>query len=193
MNMQRTSPVASSVALSLAVIVLLHAQALAAESTVSGTGVEVIRRPPEVLRMRIEISAKGKTLAEALRKLAARRETALQELAKMSSDKEETRAGEARVNSATSDRQRQIEMMVRQRMLQAGKKSKKAAKKPVSVSCTVTSEWKLQGKTAEELLLEAQAIEDKMRGRSGRKEFGRHDRRRGRARRGNGRRGDDVQ
>jgi hypothetical protein len=57
-----------------------------------------------------------------------------------------------------------MEMMVRQRMRQAGKKNKKAPEKPIAVSCTVTAEWKLKGKTPIELLLEAQAIEDKVRG-----------------------------
>ena len=56
-----------------------------------------------------------------------------------------------------------MEMMVRQRMRQAGKRSKKAPEKPVSVSCTLTAQWKLQGKTSETLLLETQAIEDKVR------------------------------
>ena len=35
--------------------------------TVSGSGHEVIKRPPELLRMQIELSAKGKTLTDALK------------------------------------------------------------------------------------------------------------------------------
>ena len=54
-------------------------------------------------------------------------------------------------------------MMVRQRMQQAGKKSKKPAEEPLTVSCLLTCEWNLQGRSAEELLVESHAIEEKAR------------------------------
>jgi hypothetical protein len=148
--------------LCVATDVLVQAQSVGGESTVSGTGVEVIKRPPELLRMQIEISAKAKTLGVALKKLEAHRDAALGQLAKMSSEKEQTRAGEMQISASASAQQRQMEMIVRQQMLQAGKVDKNATEKAVSVSCTLTAEWKLNGKTSVELLLEAQAIKDKV-------------------------------
>ena len=101
----------------------------------------------------------------ALKKLEAHRDAALNQLAKMSSEKETTRAGEVADRfDASNPQQQQMEMMVRQRMRQAGKKNKKAPEKPIAVTCTVTAEWKLEGQDSGiELLLEAQAIEDKVR------------------------------
>ena len=131
--------------------------------TVSGSGHEVIKRPPELLRMQIELSAKGKTLSDALKKLEARRESALGHLAKIGGEKDATKIGDVHMDASTSDRQRQMEMMVRQRMRQAGKKSKKPAEQPLTVSCLLTCEWKLKGRSAEELLVESHAIEEKAR------------------------------
>jgi uncharacterized protein YggE len=132
--------------------------------TVTATGVELIRVKPEKLRMQLDITVKGKNLADALKKLAARRETALAELEKMSADKDSIRAGDARLEQVDPNQQRQMEMMVRQRMQQGGKKAKKAAaEKPVSVVCTLNAEWPLSDKTGEAMLVESQAIEDKVR------------------------------
>ena len=76
MKIEWTLPTASSIVLALVVTLLSHPRSFAAEGTVSGTGVEVISRQPELLRMQIDLSANGKTLAEALEKLAALREAA---------------------------------------------------------------------------------------------------------------------
>jgi uncharacterized protein YggE len=165
MNLQRILRAAAAVLLCLANGTLVHAQRgfASGEGTVAGTGTEVIKRAPEILRMQIEITAKAKTLGVALKKLEAHRDAALGQLAKMSSEKETTRAGEPQVGASVSPQQQQMAMMVRQRLAQAGKKNKKAPEKPISVACTLTAEWKLKGKNTVELLLEAQAIEDKVR------------------------------
>ncbi|HEY1785719.1 MAG TPA: SIMPL domain-containing protein, partial [Pirellulales bacterium] len=147
MTLKRIFPAAATAVLCLATAGLVHAQrpfaAMGGENTVTGTGVEIVRHPPEILRMQIEITAKGKTLANALKKLAEHRDAALAQLAKMSSEKEGTRAGEAQIAATTNPRQQQMEMMVRQRMRQSGKKAKTTPDKPLSVSCTLTAEWKL--------------------------------------------------
>jgi len=136
---------------------------LAQQPGVSVTGAETIKRSAELLRMEIEISAQGKTLPEALKKLAARREAASAQMVKLSSDPATTKFGEPKLSAATSARQRQIEMMVRQRMRQGGKKKKSPTEKLVTVSCALSAQWKLQAKTAEELLVEARGIEEKVR------------------------------
>jgi uncharacterized protein YggE len=137
------------------------AKADAPAGAVSGSGQEVIKRAPELLRMQIELSAKGKTLTEALKKLEARRESALGHLAKIGADRDSVKIGDVRMDASTSDRQRQMEMMVRQRMRQSGQKNKKTAEQPLTVSCSLASEWKLAGKTPEERLIEIHAIQEK--------------------------------
>ncbi|HEX4143519.1 MAG TPA: SIMPL domain-containing protein [Pirellulales bacterium] len=167
MNLHRFLCAAAIAVTCLATDPLLHAQnglASEGEGSVAGTGTEVIKRTPDILRMQLEISAKAKTLGVAIKKLEAHRDAALNQLTKMASDKESTRAGEIQLNSSTSPQQQQMELMIRQRLRQAGKPVKKDGEKPITVSCTLTAEWKLKGKTAVELLLEAQAIEDNVRG-----------------------------
>jgi hypothetical protein len=53
---------------------------------VGGQGMVQIKRRPQLVRMKIELTAKGKTLKEALAKLKAERESALAKLAKLEAD-----------------------------------------------------------------------------------------------------------
>ena len=52
-------------------------QTPASQGSVAGAGVAVIKRQPEFMRMRLELTATGKDLKEALANLKARREAAL--------------------------------------------------------------------------------------------------------------------
>ncbi|MEX0677952.1 MAG: SIMPL domain-containing protein [Pirellulales bacterium] len=165
MNLHWTLPAVAALLLTASLAPTLNAQAFYgnSNSTVSGTGMEVIKRQPGFLRLQIELSAKAATLGEALKKLNARRDAALEQLAKMSSEKETIEAGAPHIDTAGNDRQRQIEMMVQQRLRQRSKKSKKPDKKPVTVALSLKAEWTLKGATADEILLEAHQIEEKVR------------------------------
>lgn len=132
-------------------------------NTVSGSGVQMIKRKPDTLRLQVELSAKAKTLPEALAKLKTVREAAIEQLIKLSADKNSIKVADAKLNATVSDRQRQMEMMVQQRMRQGGRRAKKPPEKPVMVSAVLTAEWKLGGANAEALLIESQAIQDKVR------------------------------
>ena len=131
--------------------------------TISATGAASIKRSPETLRLQIEVSAKAKNLKDALAALKTLREGAVEKLTKMDAVQDSIKIADPHINTAISNRQRQMEMMVRQRMRQGGKKAKKATEKPITVSATLTAEWKLKATEPEALLLEAQTIEDKVR------------------------------
>lgn len=130
---------------------------------VSGQGATALKRQPRILRMKIELTAKGKTLKDALAALKTERESALAKLATLEADKSTLSAGAPRIAAATNDRQQQMEMMVRMRMQQGGKKPKKAPEPPVAVQSLVTAEWKLAETDPEKLLLESRSLEDKIR------------------------------
>jgi len=131
--------------------------------TVQGSGVTIIQRKPELLRLQIELSAKGKTLKEALAKLKATREAAEAKLAKLEVPASEVKVSDPHINTAMSAQKRQMEMMVRQRMRQGGRKSAKAPAKQINVSSTLTAEWKLKPAEPEQMLINAYAIQEAVR------------------------------
>ena len=130
-------------------------------SAIASSGVSVIKRQPDILRMQVELSAKGKTLKEALSKLKTQSATATEQLQKLKAIEASVKSGEPQISTAQTDRQRQMEMMVRQRMRAGGRKAKKAPEQPpVAVNSRLTAEWQLKAKDAEGLLLESKALED---------------------------------
>lgn len=134
------------------------------EGIVTGNGVAVIKRQPEVMRMQVELSAKGKTAEEALAKLKARREAAEKKLLELGAEKKSIVRGEPRIVAANTDRQRQMEMMVAERMRASGKKpAKKTETEPVNISASLSIEWPLNGKTGEELMIATHGLTEKVR------------------------------
>ncbi len=131
--------------------------------TVTGNGVVLLKRLPETLRMVVEITAQGKTAAEAMSNLKSRRAAAEAKLTDLGANKDSIVRGEPHV-SIQSDRQRQMEMMVRQRMRAGGKKpAAKTAEPPVSLSATLTAEWPLVAASADDMLVASQALTAKIR------------------------------
>ena len=132
------------------------------EGSVSGTGTAVLKRPPEVLRVHVELTAKGKDLKEALAKLAERREAARLQLAGLGAVKESIKFGETALTSEKTDRQRQMEMMVRERVRSGGKKPAKPQAEPVVVGATLKADWALAAGEPEALMLTAHALQEKV-------------------------------
>lgn len=139
-------------------------------SSVSGTGTATIERAPETLRMEIDVLAKGKDLKDALGKLKQRRKAAEQQLAKLGADTKSIRFGTPRVSSIDNDQQRQMQMMMRQRMAGRGKRravDKPAVAPPVTIAVSLVAQWPLKTDAegadgAEQLLLAAHALEAKV-------------------------------
>jgi hypothetical protein len=132
--------------------------------TVSGTGSGEIQRLPQLMRMRVVVTAKGKDTAEALAALKDRVSAAKTQLLALGADKASIAAEEPQLAVENKDRRRQMEMMMAQRM-RGGRRpaaKKEEAKPPVSVSATLSAQWPLKAAGGEELLVAVTALQDKI-------------------------------
>jgi len=133
---------------------------------VSGNGTAVIERQSELLRMEVDVLAKGKDLKDALGKLKQRRKAAEEQLAKLGAEKKSIRFGAPRIAPPENDQQRQMQMMMMQRMAQrrGGRRpsEKPAATPPVTVMMSLTAEWTLKAEDAEPLLIASHDLEEKI-------------------------------
>jgi len=136
----------------------------AAKDSLTALGRVSLKRPPTALRVHVELLGKGKTLAEALANLKARRESAVAQLAALKANKESITCGKPTLSNVYSAQRRQLEMMIAERMRSGGRKAAKGAKVPelFTVSAMLTAEWPLEAKTPEELLLAAHALMEKV-------------------------------
>jgi uncharacterized protein YggE len=134
----------------------------AGQSTISASGNAVIKRLPSLIRVTVPLSGKGKTVEEALTKLKERREAASDGVQKLKADKKDIKFGNPAVANAQANRQRQMEMLVAQRMGQGKKPKGLQVPESVTVGCTMTVEWPLAAKTAEEMIVEAHALKQKI-------------------------------
>jgi uncharacterized protein YggE len=137
---------------------------MALDGTISGNGIVVLKREPQVLRLQIDLLAKGKNLKEVLEKLKARREAARKQLTALVAAPASIEFADVKIMPGKTDQQRQMEMMIRQRMRSAGRATTKEAEKfgPLTVSVGLKAEWPLQAATAEERLLRAHELEEKL-------------------------------
>jgi len=131
---------------------------------ITGGGNVVLRHKPDTMRMQIDITGQGTTLKDALDVLKTRRQAALKRLGELGAAKESIHAGDAKV-APPDPRQRQIQMMARQRMMAGGKRGKKAepATPPLVVTTTLTAEWPVKAADADELLLLVGTLQAKIR------------------------------
>jgi uncharacterized protein YggE len=135
-----------------------------AGGTLTGQGSGEIKRQPEVLRVQVEVLAKGKDFPEALGRLKDRREAALKQLALLGASKGSIDVSEPAVTSEKTDQQRQLERMVAQQIRAQGNKAKAAAKQapPVVVGVTIKADLPLKAAGAEELLAVAHGLQEKV-------------------------------
>jgi uncharacterized protein YggE len=144
----------------------------AEHNTLAASGTSVIKNLPTVIRVTVQLSGKGKTIEEAMAKLKERRETASAQVQKLKADKKDIKFGAPSLANAQASRQQQLEMMVAQRMGQGKKPKGLQAPESTTVGCSMTVEWPIAGKTAEEILVESQALKQKVKAAelSGKKE-----------------------
>jgi hypothetical protein len=132
--------------------------------TLAATGTAQLQRPPTMLRMHLQLTAKGKTLEEALGALKDRREAARAQLEKLNADKTSITFGNPTVSNAQNAQQRRMEMLVAQRMGSRGAKAKSA--KPVTLPVTVvtllTAQWPIEGDNPDKLLLAGETLREKV-------------------------------
>lgn len=132
--------------------------------TLSGVGSVTLKRRPTVLRMYVQLSAKGKTLEEALAKMKDRREAVLVQLGSLKADKGSISFSGPTLSNPQAAQRRQFEAMVMQRMTSRGRKLPKGLKIPKSltVSTTLSAQWPLEADGPERLLLAAQSLQEKV-------------------------------
>jgi uncharacterized protein YggE len=129
--------------------------------TVSGSGMVLLKRKPDLLRLKVDVIAQGKTMKEALASLKDRREATQVSLGKLGAVKESVAFTDPQINSTVLAARQQMAMMIQARM--GGGRAKKTAKKaapPVVVSSRLTAEWPLKGKDTESLLLEISQLQE---------------------------------
>lgn len=134
------------------------------EGSVSGTGMAEVERMPQVMRMRIVVTTKGKDVTEALAALKDRVSAARTQLAALGADKASIKSEDPQIAMENNDRRRQMEMMMAQRM-RGGRRpaaKKEEVKPPVSVSTTLLAQWPLKDTTGESLLIAVTALQDKI-------------------------------
>ncbi len=141
--------------------------------TVSGSGTVVLKRKPDLLRMKVELIAQGKTMKEALATLKDRRDAAQAQLGTLGAIKTSVVFDDPQINATLLAARQQMAMMIQARM---GGRTKKAAKKtatPVVISAKLTAEWPLKGKDSESLLLEIDQLQETIKAAdlSGKKEL----------------------
>ena len=142
--------------------------------TVIAQGTAVVERPPELLRMQLEIHAKASDLKTALSRLADRRAKAEKVLLELGADKESLKFGTPHVSAEATQRQQQMRMMVLQQLRSRGGKPKEGAEtpEPVTLALSVKAEWPLSKTDPNELLLMTHELQKKIKAAdlSGKKE-----------------------
>jgi uncharacterized protein YggE len=126
----------------------------AGDNALTGTGTVVIERSPELMRMQVQLLATAPNMKEALAALKTRQESATAQVVALGAVKESIKVEPAALVETANDRNRQIQMMMRQRMQAGGTRKKAPAKttEPVRLSTVLTADWTLKAKSHEELL-----------------------------------------
>ncbi|MGE0608409.1 MAG: SIMPL domain-containing protein [Pirellulales bacterium] len=130
------------------------------DSSVTASGTARLERAPDFLRMHVRISANGKNVREALEKLQARRESVRDKLKDLAVEEDSIEFSEPSINATMSDRQRQMEALMRQRSGKTKKKPGDDAPRPVMLAQTLQAEWKLGSENSEELLVLAHELQE---------------------------------
>src|SRR6185436_13953412 len=153
---------------SAAMIMILSARALAAdgESLVNASGTATMPRRPDVMRLRVEVSAEGKTMKDALAKMAERRNSIKKKFSELGAAEGAVEFGDVKEAAAAADQNPMQRMM---RMQRGGRKPPTPAKdapKPVKVAMTVKAEWpinRIKSDSADELLAVVHELQERIR------------------------------
>lgn len=135
--------------------------------SVGSTGTITVRRQPNQLRMFIELKGKGDSIETALAKLKERRDAAIAQLESLGADKGSIKPSDPSLSTAAQNNQQaQLQQMIRMQMQMGGRRrsTPKGLKAPrsVEVSATLTAEWPLEAKSAEDLLVITETLKEKV-------------------------------
>ena len=130
---------------------------------VSGSGSVTISKQADTLRVNMDMLVAGKDLKEALALFKDRKEAAKAGLISLGASEKSIQIGDPEIKATQSDRQRQMEMMVRSRMKRGGKKKEvKEKPQPVSLVARLSAEWAIAGNGIEEVMINCAALQEKI-------------------------------
>ncbi len=142
----------------------LLAQAAAAQtiSVVHGSGTAHLQVHPDILRMKLLITADGKDMRSAVAALKQQKDQLKQKLLAAGAVESSLKLGDAAMgnDAATTPQQRQIQALIRMQQQRGGKAP--ASQPAVSLSATVLAEWQLPAGSNDDTLIAADELEAKI-------------------------------
>lgn len=117
---------------------------------ISATGTSEISHPAASLRMQVDITAEGRTIADALTALKAKRESLTAQLGKLGAAADSVTYTSPRLYVDPYQQARRMEQMMQARM-NGGKAAKAKPEEKVTVAATAKAQWALKG-TSDEVL-----------------------------------------
>lgn len=133
--------------------------------TVSGTGVSELEKLPGVMRIHLDLEASAGSLKEAIEVLKTQKESARQALEKLAADMDSVKFGQTSISDAQSEQQQQMAQMmamIDQQRGRTGRANPSQTAVPVTVSCSLTAEWKLAADFNDDLLLIVHPLQQKI-------------------------------
>lgn len=148
----------------LAVASSAGAQSTGDTATVTAAGAFTLTKQPDVVRMAVVLTGKGKDLAEAMSSLSDRRAASRAQVAALGAVESTIKISGPRIGASTTDQQRRMQQMVMNRLQNRGGAGDDDDDKPepVTVSVTLSAEWKLEGGEPEAVLVYSHALQEKI-------------------------------
>ena len=134
---------------------MLSAMSMSGDEGVATAGQAELLKKPTMLRLHVEITAKGKTLEDALENLEKQIEETKKKIEKLGPIKESIEVGTPQPTASNAQYQKQMEMMIRSQMAGMGRKPPAGLKKILMVAAKASfkADWKLDAETPAEQLL----------------------------------------
>jgi uncharacterized protein YggE len=131
-------------------------------NTVSANGQVSIEKKPDVMRLKIQLLAKGSSLEDAIKLLAERKESAIAQLTVLGAEKSSIHVAGTKITSTKNPQQAQMEAMLSQRLQGRGRGKPVKKVDPVVLGADLVADWKIAAETTEELLLLAHPLQNKI-------------------------------
>jgi uncharacterized protein YggE len=140
---------------------LVQQQSPAVSDSITAVGTSSVKKPPDAMRLVIQLAAEGKTLKEALEKVSQRKEAAKKKLVALGAAEGGIQFEDLRPE--TPNQQQLMEQAMKARM-GTGKKPAPGPGGAANVRLMVTlkAQWPLTGKSPEELLTRALELQEKV-------------------------------
>lgn len=133
-----------------------------AAATVMATGTASLERSCQIMRLQLDLLARADDISAAASQLEARAKAAVDGLAGLGADRATIRLDSPRLSDPGSDRQSQLEMMVRQQV-RARTRPNAKKKEFLSVVQSLTADFALPEADGTELLIKVHELQSKIR------------------------------